>query len=176
MSTVEPITPYLAPLEKSVTVPRSPEDAFRIFTAEMGRWWPLATHSISHGESKSAKNCALEPFVGGEIYEIDEDGRRRPWGRVLSWDPPALLRLSWHPGSDAALAQEVEVSFVRVREGTRVTLVHSGWQKLGEKGASARESYGKGWAHVFGEAYFAACKREDPGSVEAGERRDKHAQ
>jgi uncharacterized protein YndB with AHSA1/START domain len=175
MNEAEPIAPYLAPLEKSVTVPKSPADAFRIFTAEIGRWWPLATHSISRGESKTAKICALEPFVGGEIYEIDEDGRRRSWGRVLSWDPPALLRLSWHPGSDEKEAQEVEVSFVKDRKGTRVTLIHSGWQKLGARGASARETYGQGWAHVFGEAYVAACETGDDGSAEENGRKDKHA-
>lgn len=154
---VQPIAPFLGPLEKSVTVPRSPEEAFRIFAAEIARWWPLSKFSISHGRSKMAKTCAMEPFVGGEIYEVDEDGARCPWGRVVAWNPPARVAFTWHPASDPAQAQDIEVTFTKDGTGTRVTLVHSGWQKLGEKGAAARESYGEGWSFVLGEAFAAAC-------------------
>lgn len=157
MSNVEPIAPYLGPLEKSVAVPTSQPEAFRIFTEGIGRWWPLSKFSVSIGKSKTAKTCAIEPFVGGELYEIDEDGTRCPWGRVVVWNPPALLAFTWHPGSDPALAQDIEVRFVGDGKGTRVTLVHSGWQKLGDKGTAAREGYGEGWAVVLGEAYAGAC-------------------
>jgi len=52
---------------------------------------------------------------------------------------------------------DVEVTFAADGKGTRVTLVHSGWQKLGEKGAAARAGYGEGWTVVLGEAFAAAC-------------------
>ena len=157
MKHVEPIAPFLGPLEKNVAVPRSPAEAFRIFTEGIARWWPLTKFSVSHGRSKTAQACAFEPFVGGEIYEIDEDGTRSPWGRVVAWDPPSRVAFTWHPGSDPALAQDIEVTFTQEGKGTQVTLVHSGWQKLGEKGATARLGYGEGWSFVLGEAYAAAC-------------------
>jgi uncharacterized protein YndB with AHSA1/START domain len=157
MSSVEPIAPFLGPLEKSAFVPKSPSEAFRIFTADIGRWWPLATFSVSHGRSKKATTCAFEPFVGGEIHEVDEDGTRSPWGRVVAWNPPSRVAFTWHPGSDPAEAQDIAVTFTGEGKGTRVTLVHSGWQKLGEKGAAARTGYGEGWTVVLGEAYASAC-------------------
>ena len=157
MSVVEPIAPYLGPLEKSVTVPKDPAEAFRIFTEGIAAWWPLSKFSVSHGKSKTAKTCACEPFVGGELYEIGEDGQRCPWGRITAWSPPTRVAFTWHPGADPGTAQDVEVRFTVDGNGTRVTLVHSGWQKLGDKGATARESYGNGWAVVLGEAYAAAC-------------------
>ena len=157
MSNVEPIAPFLGPLEKSVTVPKIPAEAFRIFTEGIARWWPLAKFSVSHGSAKTAKTCAIEPFVGGGLFEVDEDGARHSWGRIVAWNPPSRVAFTWHPGSDPASAQDVEVTFTADGKGTRVTLVHSGWQKLGEKGAAARAGYGEGWTVVLGEAYTAAC-------------------
>jgi uncharacterized protein YndB with AHSA1/START domain len=154
---VQPIAPLLEPVEKSVAVPKSPAEAFRIFTEGIARWWPLSQFSVSHGRSKTAKTCAFEPFVGGEIYEVDEDGTRCPWGRVVAWAPPSRVAFTWHPGGDPAEAQDVTATFSAEGKGTRVTLVHSGWQKLGEKGAASRAGYAEGWTFVLGEAYAAAC-------------------
>lgn len=36
----------IAPVVKSVTVGQSVEDAFRIFTDQIGSWWPLDSHSM----------------------------------------------------------------------------------------------------------------------------------
>ncbi len=43
---------------------------------------------------------------------------------------------------------------------TRVTLVHSGWQKLGEKAAKAREGYDTGWRTVLSDHFVPACVSE----------------
>ena len=34
-------------VEKQIVVERSRDDAFRIFTEELGAWWPVETHSIN---------------------------------------------------------------------------------------------------------------------------------
>jgi uncharacterized protein YndB with AHSA1/START domain len=128
-----------------------------VFTAGLARWWPLRTHSL--GQEK-ARTCAVDPFVGGEVYEVQEDGTRGTWGRVVAWEPPHRLVLTWHPGRPADTAQELEVRFVATPEGTRVDLEHRSWQQYGpaERAAEARQGYEHGWETVFVEAYAAACR------------------
>lgn len=144
--TVEPIAPYLEPLRVSVRVERRPQEAFEVFTSGLARWWPLATHSL--GQEK-AVTCGIEPGAGGLVYEVDADGRRQAWGRVLAWDPPRRLLLSWHPGRPAEQAQEVEVRFRPDGTGTRVELEHRDWQKLGAEAEAVRGRYGEGWTGVL---------------------------
>jgi uncharacterized protein YndB with AHSA1/START domain len=144
---VEPIAPYHQPLRKSVTVARPLPEAFEVFTAGIGRWWPLGRYSI-HGPQ--AVSCAIEPRVGGALYEVRDDGARFPWGRVLAWDAPHRVVFTWHPGREPDTAQEVEVRFRAEGESTRVDLEHRGWQTLGERAAEIRERYHGGWPEVLG--------------------------
>ena len=154
MGSVEEIGLYLEPLRKSVTVRREPAEAFDIFTARMASWWPTGQYSIHQGQTAT---CGIEPCIGGEVYEIARNGERCAWGRVLAWDPPHRLVLSWHPGRDPETAQEVELRFSPVPGGTRVELEHRGWAKLGKRAAEARDGYEGGWETVLGTQFVAAC-------------------
>jgi uncharacterized protein YndB with AHSA1/START domain len=154
MGNVENITPYLEPIRKVVTVRRTPSEAFEIFTARLATWWPLARYSI---HEQDAVSCGIEPRVGGEVYEVAKDGTRARWGVVLAWEPPTRLVLSWHPGRSPETAQEVEVRFVAVPEGTRVELEHRDWAKLGDRARQARANYEGGWAEVLDRRYVEAC-------------------
>jgi uncharacterized protein YndB with AHSA1/START domain len=113
-------------VRKVVSVKALPAVAWRVFTEEMGTWWPLATHKI--GTAK-AVDAVIEPRVGGRWYERGEDGSTCDWGRVLSWEPPTRLVLSWEITADwkhdPDLKTEVEVRFVAEgKHGTRVELEH----------------------------------------------------
>jgi hypothetical protein len=151
MAKVEDI---LGPLRKSVTVQRTPAEAFEVFTARFGSWWPVKKFSL-HGEETAT--CVIEPRVGGAIYEVATNGERAPWGTVRVWEPGARFVMSWHPGHEEAEAQEVEVRFVAVEEGTRVDLEHRDWAKLGEKAAGTRQNYEGGWVYVFETCYKEAA-------------------
>lgn len=150
---VSRIEPYLEPVRKSVTVARPQQQAFETFTAGIGRWWPLRTHSI--GEERAC-SCTIEPRVGGDVYEVDDQGARSPWGRVLAWEPPRRFVMTWHPGRAPDTAQEVEVRFVPDGTGTRVELEHRGWQTLGDRARATRDGYESGWLAVL-DRYVAAC-------------------
>jgi uncharacterized protein YndB with AHSA1/START domain len=154
MGEVEGIGPYLEPLRKSVVVARAPAEAFEIFTARLASWWPLARFSIHQAE---AATCGIEPRVGGEVYELAQDGRRAVWGTVTAWDPPRGFVMTWHPGRDPRTAQEVELRFLPEGEGTRVELEHRGWAKLGAQARETRRGYEDGWAHVFEVRFVEAC-------------------
>jgi uncharacterized protein YndB with AHSA1/START domain len=154
MTRVDPIEPYFQPLRRSAIVARPPAEAFAIFTERFGEWWPRDRFSIHQVDALS---CGLEPRPGGEIFECARDGSRHVWGTILTWDPPRRLVASWHPGQPVESAQELEVRFVAVPEGTRVELEHRGWQKLGADAAETRTSYEGGWAVVLGRCYVEAC-------------------
>jgi len=85
--------------------------------------------------------------------ERSADGRETAWGTVLAYDPPHRLAFSWIVELPAGLEQMVEIRFTTENRGTRVELMHSGWEQLGDAAASLRERYIRGWGRVF-ERYF----------------------
>ncbi|MGC4940514.1 SRPBCC domain-containing protein [Kribbella sp. DT2] len=147
------------PLVKTVIVPTTPDRAFRLFTAELGKWWPLVSHSV---RGDQATDVRLEGAVGGQIIEYDAAGPVGSWGTVSDWDPPHTVSFSWHPGSDPQEADQVTVRFIPTDESTGsgggpdgsgsstlVELTHTGWERRPD-GGRARENYDSGWTYVLG--------------------------
>ena len=130
------------PVVRAVHVRRTPDDAFRLFTEDIGAWWPMETHSVFGATARVATE-------GREIVEHSAAGERSVWAEIVESDPPSRLVLRWHPGTDPATATTVEVTFAPDPDGTRVELTHSGWEVLGERALSARQSYDEGWLPVL---------------------------
>jgi uncharacterized protein YndB with AHSA1/START domain len=117
----------IAPVLKTVVVNAPCERAFKIFTEFFGGWWP-SSHHIGKLPYETA---ILEGRLGGRWYERATDGTECEWGKVLAWEPPAKVVLSWHLGGDwqynpdPAKASEVEVRFIPESDSkTRVELEH----------------------------------------------------
>jgi uncharacterized protein YndB with AHSA1/START domain len=135
-----------AVVRKSVRVAAPVERAFSVFVEQMETWWP-ATHHIG---STPFEAIFVEPRVGGRWYERNAKGAECLWGTVLTWDPPRLVRFSWHlgPGHDSpewkfdpdmAKASEVEIRFSPGGGGmTLVELEHSKLERHGEGYAQLR--------------------------------------
>ncbi len=148
------------PIRRSVTVARSPEDAFTLFTTGMAQWWPLETHTrADHDAGETTVDVVFEPFRGGRIYEVLSTGEQGEWGRVEAWDPPSRVVFGWKPNDHDRPLTEVEVTFTAVGDGrTRVDLEHRKWELLGpELGAQERAGYEPGWGYVFGECFVRAA-------------------
>jgi len=139
------------PVVKSVTVSCAPDKAFRLFTADLAKWWPLARFHMA----AAPLTCVVEPRVGGRIFERASDGTESIWGHVEAWDPPRLVAFTWLVGLAGHEAQRVEVAFAPDGGRTRVVLTHSGWEKLGERATAMRQSYDGGWVAVFEQAFAA---------------------
>ncbi len=136
----------LGPIRKEVRVPLAPEAAFRLFTRELGSWWPIASHSI---EPERVVAIDFEEREGGRIVERWTDGGA-DWARITAWDPPRRIVLAWSPTLPPGTPTEVEVTFEPGQGGTTlVRLEHRGWQALGETAIEARASYGTGWEPVL---------------------------
>jgi uncharacterized protein YndB with AHSA1/START domain len=136
-------------VRKVVNVEAPPGMAWQVFTEMMGAWWPLATHKI--GKAK-AVDAVIEPRVGGRWYERGEDGSTCDWGRVLAWEPPSRLVLSWDISADwqhePNLKTEVEVRFIAEgKDGTRVELEHRHLDRYGPRRDEMRQTFDSemGW-------------------------------
>lgn len=111
----------------SITVEASIERAFSVFTEGIGTWWSPEHHIL---EAELAE-MAFEPREGGHLYDRGADGSECRWSRVLVYQPPTRVVISWDINlrwrieTDPEKTSEVEVRFTA--EGpqrTRVELEH----------------------------------------------------
>jgi uncharacterized protein YndB with AHSA1/START domain len=116
----------------SVLVEIEPEQAFRVFTEEIDRWWRAGPAYRILGKRRSI--IRFEPRAGGRLFEsVETDGGERvvEAGLVAVWDPPARLVFEWR-GTNLLPSEktEVEVRFEPSASGTLVTLKHRGWSRI----------------------------------------------
>jgi uncharacterized protein YndB with AHSA1/START domain len=147
-------------VRKAVSVHAPPEVAWRVFTEKMGTWWPLGSYKI--GQAKAA-DAVIEPRVGGRWYERGEDGSTCDWGRVVTWEPPSRLVLTWDISADwqfdPTLNTELEVRFLADgRGGTRVELEHRHLDRYGARRDEMRAIFESGgdWGRLL-EAFARAA-------------------
>ncbi|MHB8618961.1 MAG: SRPBCC domain-containing protein [Chloroflexota bacterium] len=138
-------------ISKSVHVRRSPEDAFRLFVDEMGKWWPLHTGQYTYGGDR-AQDVFLEAHVGGRFYERFKDGEEFVVGHVTTCDRPNRIAFTWTAGENGDTG--VEVTFSPDGDGTRVDLEHRAIEKMGDMA----QGLDKGWDDVLG--YFVRATEE----------------
>jgi uncharacterized protein YndB with AHSA1/START domain len=122
----------IAPVRQSLTVPISAQRAFTLFTEGFHSWW--IGHHIGAADLAEA---VVEPRVDGRWYERGVDGTECDWGKVLVFDPPGRLVLTWQLNSkfeydpDLDHASEVEVRFIEEDGQTRVDFEHRYIERLG---------------------------------------------
>ena len=134
------------PLALSFDVACAPDRAFALWTERIDQWWP-GDHTVT---GRHDLTVVLESGVGGRIFERTPDGTEHEWGEVTLWDPPVRLGYLWHLRRDRADATDVEVRFVpRGDGGTRVEVVHSGWDRLGADAGTWRDRNVAGWTTLL---------------------------
>jgi len=134
----------------SIVVDAPQQLAFDVFTQDMGGWWP-PDHHILEGE---LAEMVFELRAGGRIYDVGVDGSECQWARVLAFEPPERVVISWDITTewkletDLARTSEVEVRFVAEGpERTRVELEHRHLDRHGEGWQNMRGAVGSpgGW-------------------------------
>jgi hypothetical protein len=134
------------PVRRTIRVPISRDEAFERFTSGMADWWPLDTHSVA---LRDVASVVVERHLGGRVFERTRSGTMHLWGTITLWDPPGRIAMTWHPGRAAETAQELTVTFTPLESGTQVDVIHSDWNRLGEKAAFVRSTYEQGWDPVL---------------------------
>jgi uncharacterized protein YndB with AHSA1/START domain len=127
---------------KSIVVDVPAAHAFQVFL-DQGSWWPVATHHIA---DPAGETIVLEPFPGGRWFERAADGTETDWGRVLVFEPPRRILLSWQVSPewvyepDPARASEIEVTFIaETQRRTRIVLEHRHIERYGPDAEHMRE-------------------------------------
>ena len=137
-------------VRKSVFVRCTPEHAFHVYTERMSDWYPLEGHSLFDDPGGTV---VWEGRVGGRVYERSTGGDEGVWGTIITWDPPRELAMTWHPGRGEETSQELSVRFTPEGGGTRVEVIHTGWERVGPDFRERMAGYDEGWGTVL--ALFA---------------------
>ena len=153
------MTTATKPIQKTVTVPLSPTDAFELFTKGIDSWWPVDSHSLSAANGDRPLKVEVEARNGGHIIETRPDGTKAEWGKITKWEPGKALEISWYVGRSEAEATTIAIAFQAVDSGTKVNLVHSGFDVLGTIAGDVHRGYFTGWDLVLGECYGSEAVR-----------------
>jgi len=161
MSTV----PSVPAIHGKTTIDVPVHRAFDVFAHSFDAWWPREFH-IGHPDIAEA---VIEPRVGGRWYERGVDGTECDWGRVLVWEPPHRLVVTWQINGqwqfdpDPARASEVEVLFsADGQDRTMVEVTHQYIDRLGSSQVvydAIKEGTGS-WNGLL--ARFAEASRRQP--------------
>ena len=126
----------LPDLRKSLSVPVTPEQAFRVFTERAIEWLPSGHTFLADPQS-----VTMEPWPGGRFYERAADGTEATRGTVLAWTPPGRLVVTWRIGPgwrplpDDEHASQIEAEFTAAGpDRTEVTLTYRQLHRHGEFG------------------------------------------
>jgi uncharacterized protein YndB with AHSA1/START domain len=134
----------------SIVVEVPLERAFSVFTEGFGRFKP-PEHNLLAVE---IAETVFEPREGGHLYDRGVDGSECRWARVLAYEPPDRVVISWDISpqwqleTDLEKTSEVEVRFFsEAPERTRVELEHRNLERHGAGWEGEREAVASpgGW-------------------------------
>jgi uncharacterized protein YndB with AHSA1/START domain len=121
-------------ISRSIIVPASPAEAFRVYTEHPAQWLPP-----EHTFIRDAMAIVMEPRAGGRYYERGADGAEITRGTILEWDPPARLVMTWRVGPnwrpvfDDEHASRVAVDFTPLSpDSTEVVVTYTELDRHGD--------------------------------------------
>ena len=103
--------------------------AFDVFVREIGLWW--RPNDLFRFAAGPPGPLSFEPWLDGRLIESDAEGHAFEIGRITRWAPGERLVFTWRQANFAPdQVTEVEVRFEPLGEETRVTVEHSGWDRI----------------------------------------------
>ena len=129
-------------IRTEIVVEAPVERAFKLFVEEFDRVKPREHNMLAVDIAETI----FEPHAGGHLYDRGVDGSECRWARVLAYEPPDRVVISWditpqwQIETDPGKTSEVEVRFIaETPERTRVVLEHrnldrhlEGWEAVRE--------------------------------------------
>lgn len=119
------------------------ERAFRVFTEQFDRIKPREHNMLG----VEIAETVFERRVGGSVYDRGVDGSECRWARVLAYEPPHRVVISWDISphwqieTDPGKTSEVEFRFIAESpDRTRLELEHRNLERHGEGWEAERGS------------------------------------
>jgi uncharacterized protein YndB with AHSA1/START domain len=137
-------------IRTSIVVEAPIERAFSVFTEDFGSFKPPEHNMLGVAIAETV----FEPRVGGSLYDRGVDGSECRWARVLAYEPPSRVLLSWDISphwqieTNLEKTSEVEVRFIaETPQRTRVELEHRHLERHGDGWEGLREGVrgNEGW-------------------------------
>jgi uncharacterized protein YndB with AHSA1/START domain len=137
-------------VRQQIVVEAPIERAFRVFTEGFGSFKPREHNLLPVPIAETV----FEPRVGGHLYDRGVDGSECRWARVLAYEPPNRVVISWDISprwqveTDLAKTSEVEVRFIsEAPNRTRLELEHRHLERHGGGWESVRDGVAadQGW-------------------------------
>jgi len=150
-------------VRSSIVVDAPIERAFSVFTDDIGSWWPPEHHILQ----AELAETVFEPREGGFVYDRGVDGSECRWARVLVYEPPGRVVISWNVSpqwqleSNPERVSEVEIRFLAEDSArTRVELEHRNLDRHGEGWQQMRDAVGSPGGWEVGMRRFAERVRD----------------
>jgi uncharacterized protein YndB with AHSA1/START domain len=142
-------------VQAQVVVAAPLERAFSVFTESFGSFKPPEHNMLA----VEIAETVFEPRVGGYLYDRGVDGSECRWARVLAYEPPHRVLLSWDISpqwqleTDLEKTSEWEVRFIaEAPERTRIELEHRNLERHGADWEALRDGVAApdGWPLYLG--------------------------
>lgn len=119
----------------SLRVDATPEEAFDVFTEQIGAWWK--PNGLFQLTPRGDGMLSFEPGENGRLITTLSNGHVFEIGHITAWAPGERLAFTWRQATFEAEQQtSVEVRFEPVDGGTRVTVEHRGWDEIPQEHAA----------------------------------------
>jgi len=149
----------------SIVVAAPIAHAFKVFTENFGSFKP-ADHNLL---GAAIAETVFEPHFGGYLFDRGVDGSQCRWARVLAYEPPNRVVLSWNISpqwqieTDLAKTSEWEARFIAEgADRTRVVIHHRNLERHGEGWEGVRHGVDgeRGWP-LYLQRYADVVAREN---------------
>jgi uncharacterized protein YndB with AHSA1/START domain len=129
-------------IHHEVVVQAPIDRAFAVFTEDFGAFKPREHNLLGVDIAETV----FEPRAGGRLYDRGVDGSQCHWARVLAYEPPDRVVISWDINpqwqieTDPEKTSEVEIRFIpEAPDRTRIELEHRNLDRHGVGWEAVRE-------------------------------------
>lgn len=127
-------------VEHTTLIAADPERVWQAWIYEINRWWTAPYYN----DASRVSGLEFEPHLGGHFIEKwGEGGSGFLIGHIVEWLPPQRLAYTWSERTWGGIVTLVSLEFQPEDQNTRLSIVHSGFERLPE-GEKLRLGYADG--------------------------------